>query len=138
MKLKSINTTMLKLLTNDDKLVFEMTNFELFRGSSFKCRVLVSSRGFGYCGQVYFDNGQSFVEDIEKMAENIVGSAELIEDYHDHFVKFEVTKLGHVLVSGCFTEYGDFTQNLEFGFKIDQTCLVPFANDLRNVLQGRS
>ncbi|MCG7498835.1 hypothetical protein MHO82_18355 [Vibrio sp. Of7-15] len=138
MKLKSINTTMVKLLTNNDKLVFEMTNFELFGGSSFKCRIFVSSRGFGYCGQVYFDNGQSFVEDIEKMAESIVGSAELKEDYHDHFVKFEVTKIGYVLVSGCFTEYGDFTQNLEFGFKIDQTCLVPFATDLRNVLQGSS
>ncbi|MGD8113095.1 WapI family immunity protein [Vibrio sp. TRT 17S01] len=138
MKLKSTNTTVVKLLTNDDELVFEMTNFELFRGSSFKCRVLVSSIGFGYCGQVCFDNGQSFVESIEKMAENIVGSAELTEDYREHFVKFEVTKLGHVLVSGYFTKYGDFTHNLEFGFKIDQTCLAPFATDLRNVLQDLS
>lgn len=131
MKVKMHNDTTVTLKTNDEDKCLVFSQFKVFGGASFKCRVNLKSRRFGYDGCVCFDNGRIFIEALETMSINLKGSAELKEDYNDHVIKFEVTNLGHVIVSGMFFEYSDHSQNMTFEFKTDQTCLLPFAKDLK-------
>ncbi|KZN48835.1 hypothetical protein [Pseudoalteromonas luteoviolacea] len=130
-KSKLAQTVQLK--TNDDRVILELSEFELL-GSSFKCTVTLSSRGFGFHGAVYFDNPKKFLSDLEIMNSTMIGSAELKEDYNDHFLKFELNHLGHLIVSACFVEYSEHSQNLAVEFKTDQTCLPSFLEDLKLVL----
>jgi len=131
MKVKMHNDTTVILKTNDEDKCLVFSQFEVFGGGVFKCRVNLKSRSFGYDGCAYFDNGRIFIEALESMSVNLKGSAELKEDYNDHVLKFEVTNLGHVIVSGMFVEYSDHSQNMTFEFKTDQTCLLPFVQDLK-------
>ncbi|UTZ24713.1 hypothetical protein [Vibrio campbellii] len=130
MKSKFAQTVQLK--TNDDRVTLELSEFELL-GSSFKCTVTLSSRGFGFNGAVYFDSPEKFLSDLEIMNDTMKGSAELKEDYKDHFLKFELNNLGHLIVSACFVEYSEHSQNLAVEFKTDQTCLPSFLEDLKLV-----
>jgi len=134
MKVKMHNDTTVALKTNDEDKYLVLSQFEVFGGGAFKCRVTLKSRSFGYDGYAHFDNCIIFIEALESMSINLKGSAELKEDYNDHVLKFEVTNLGHVIVSGMFVEYSDHSQNMSFEFKTDQTCLLPFAKDLKVVV----
>lgn len=130
MRTKSNLEHIVELNTNDDRLILKLSNFELL-GNSFKCCVFISSRGFGYNGSVYFDNAEKFLSDLDVMNSTMSGTAELKEDYKDHFLKFEVNDLGHVIVSACFVEYSEHSQNLAIEFKTDQTCLSSFLEELK-------
>jgi len=134
MKVKMHSDKFVTLLTNDEDKSLVLSQFEIFGGGSFKCKVTLKSRRFGYDGCLYFDNGVLFIEALESMAIKLKGRAELKEDYSDHLLKFEVTNLGHVIVSGLFVEYSEHSQNMSFEFKTDQTCLLPFANSLKGVI----
>ncbi|AZQ84603.1 hypothetical protein EKO29_11610 [Colwellia sp. Arc7-635] len=134
MKLKSLNPEVVKLLTNEDDKIFQLTNFELFEKGSFKCDICISSGGFGYKGTLFFDNGVEFIEKLTSMDEKLSGHAELKEDYYDHGIKFSMTDCGHVIVSGSIEKHSDYSQCLNFEFKTDQTCLEPFISDLKRVL----
>ena len=125
--------TVVKLQTNDENQVLELSEFELFEKDSFKCRLKVWSRGFGFEKDVFFDNVHNFIDQVEVMASSLSGEAVLKEEYHDHYLKFQVTKLGHVIVSGTLIDYSHQDQHLEFGFKTDQTCLEPFSKELKQV-----
>ena len=63
------------------------------------------------------------------------GTAELKEDYKERTIRLEISNLGHVLVSGIIEEYSGHTQQLNFGFKTDQTCLLSFSKDLRKIIE---
>ena len=136
MESRTSTNTVVKLQTNDDNQVLELSEFELFERNSFKCKLKVWSRGFGFEKNVFFDNAHIFIDRVEEMANSLTGEAVLTEEYHDHYLKFEVTKLGHVIVSGILIEYSQHEQRLEFGFKTDQTCLKPFSKELKQVFGG--
>lgn len=138
MKIKVQNREVVSLKMNNEKHALVLQNFELFSQSSIKCTVTMKSRGFAYDGDAYFDNVDLFTEDISSMAESMDGTATLKEDYGDHFIKFKVTKLGHVIVSGAFVEHSDNSQLLEFEFVTDQTCLEAFACELEDILGASS
>jgi len=132
-KIKSINDEVVTLLTNDEDKYLSFTNFSLLGRDSFKCKVNISSRGFKYEKEVYFDNMNTFIENIEKMSSTLLGETELKEEFNEHFIKFSLTKSGHVIVSASFVEYSDHSQNIFIEFESDQTCLAPLAKELRKV-----
>ena len=134
MKLKEKINEVVVLQTNDEDKLLQLSGFELFGKGAFKCKVTLNSRGFAYTGNAYFDNGASFIGSLEKAATDLHGSAELKEDYNDHFIKLEINSIGHVIVSGTFVEYSDHSQNMSFEFKTDQTCLIPFINSFKKVV----
>ncbi|MFD1218246.1 hypothetical protein [Microbulbifer celer] len=138
MKHKEKVEEVVDLQTNDENKLLQLSSFELFGNGAFKCRVTLSSRGFAYTGDAYFDNGVSFINDLEMAATDFIGSAELKEDYNDHFIKLEVNSMGHVIVSGTFIEYSDHSQNMSFEFKTDQTCLGGFINAFKKVVLRNS
>ena len=135
MRTKEIDQRIVALKTNRDSQKLELSRFEIFRNGSFKCFVSLDSRGFCLNKEMYFDNGIAFVEALEKMDQSLSGEAELKEDYQDHFLKFSMTPLGHLLVSGTFVEYSEHSQSLSFEFEADQTCLASFTSSLKNIIQ---
>lgn len=79
--------------------------YELFGKGSFSCNLKILSRGFGFEKTEYFDNVHDFIEQIESMNTTLTGQAIIKEDYHDHYIKFEMTKTGHIIVNGRLIEY---------------------------------
>lgn len=135
MKSEYKNTASVQLLTNDESKVLVLSEFGGNQTVPYQCEVHISSMGFGFKGVFYFDNYLEFCASIEQMAAKLNGSAELKENYKDQAIKFEITNLGHVQVSGYLEHHSEHSQSLSFGFKTDQTCLAPFCKDLRKVLE---
>lgn len=135
MRVKTNIKKTVELATNEEDQILRFSEFKVFGNGSFKCNVVLKSRCFSYGGDVYFDNGLDFLDAMEQMADELKGEAELKEDYHDHFIKFTMSSLGHVIVSGAFVEYSEHSQNMAFEFKTDQTCLKPFINNLKGAIQ---
>ena len=126
-----------ELKTNDETKSLVFSNIKFF-ANSLKCHVSINSRGFGYNGSVAFDNVTKFFTDLEAMSHLSVGSAELSEDYADHYIKLELNTFGHVILSANFDEYSEHSQHLIINFKTDQTCLKPFLDDLRWAMSKNS
>ncbi|HKJ32815.1 MAG TPA: hypothetical protein VKA34_13355 [Balneolales bacterium] len=124
-----------RLHTNSQDQFLELSGFELFEKGSFSCKLKIRSRGFGIEKTEYFDNISDFIDQIETMNTTLTGQAIIRENYHDHYIKFEITKTGHVIVSGHLFEYSQHKQELLFEFKTDQTCLEPFIQDLKQVFK---
>ncbi len=135
MKVKVDIHKSIELQTNDADKILILSGFEKLGGDSIKCHIILKSRRFGYDGSVTFDNILVFINAIETMGNELKGSAELKEDYNDNFIKFEITNLGHVIVSGTFVEYSEHSQNMSFEFKTDQTCLLPFSGSLKGLFK---
>ena len=123
----------IRLATQDSNKELVLSEFEAYR-----CLVHVVSRGFSYQGRMDFDNLAEFVQQVSDAEQLLSGVAVLREDFHDHYIKMKVTKLGHVVVSGTIIEYGEHTQRLEFEFVTDQTCLPQFAKQLRALVENKS
>jgi len=125
----------IQLATYDESKVLVLSNFRGSQTEPYQCEVEIYSEGFGYKGTFYFDNYVHFVSALEQMSRNLTGTAELRENYKEQMIKLELTNLGHVLVSGTIEQYGDHAQELSFGFKTDQTCLMQFSKELRMVVE---
>lgn len=126
------------LTTNDENKILVLSNFVGNQRDPYCCQVHLKSGSFGFIGIFYFDNFSVFVTSVERMTEEMAGSAELREDYKDQHITLELTELGHVVVSGVMERFDNISQKLIFGFKTDQTCLASFSRDLRNVLNSNS
>ena len=124
----------IQLVTNDDSKVLVLSSFSGNQREPHSCEVEIKSGEFGFCGLFYFDNFSGFTASIEEMSVKMTGIAELREDYKSQRIKLELTKLGHVSVSGKMEQHGDYIQALSFGFKTDQTCLAQFGRDLRKII----
>ena len=123
----------IRLATRDPEKELVLSEFEQYR-----CLVNVVSGGFSYQGCMSFDNLAEFVRQVSAAEQLLSGTAILREDFHDHYLKMEVTKLGHVVVSGAIIEYGEHIQRLEFEFVTDQTCLPQFAKQLGSLIEHKS
>jgi len=135
MSIKQGNIAKIQLATHDKAKVLVLSNFSGTQAEPYQCEVEINSEGFGYKGTFYFDNYSEFVIALEHMSTNLVGTAELRENYKEQIIKLELTNLGHVLVSGTIEQYVDHLQVLSFGFKTDQTCLTQFSKELRMVIE---
>ena len=122
------------LLTNSDEKVLVFSDFSVAGKDSFKSLVSLKSGGFSYNGYLVFNCYSSFLDDLEKMESDLLGDTRLEEEYHENYIKFEINRLGQVLVSGFIVEYGEISQNMHFAFKTDQTCLKSFINSFKIAL----
>ena len=129
------NKRVVNLATNDELKLLTFSNFNGNQRDPHHCDVKIISGRFSFQGGFYFDNFSEFTSSIENMAEKLVGTAELKEDYKDQSICLEVSSLGHVLVSGVIEEYSSHAKKLNFGFKTDQTCLSSFGKDLRKIIE---
>lgn len=131
LKLKARNpmSKKVKLQTYRDNQLLEFSGFELYSKDSLKCRVSVNSDGFCVDKELFFDNATGFLEKLIEMEKNLSGTAEIREDYKDHFIRFSLTSLGHLIVSGEIYEYSEHSQSLLFSFETDQTCLKAFIQE---------
>ena len=77
---------------------------------------------------------EAFVTAIARMDRTLRGTARLTSGFEDHYVELEVDHMGGVWVSGELFEYAQQSQHLRFGFRTDQTCLGPLADDLQACL----
>jgi hypothetical protein len=75
----------------------------------------------------------SFLEDLRRMKESMVGTAVLSTPNEDPFIKLTVDRTGSVLVSGLLVDYDHGWQRLEFSFGTDQTVLGPLIRDFEAV-----
>jgi len=128
-------TTVISLDTYNECKELVLSNFSGNQRKPHSCDVLLTSGAFGFKGIFYFDNFLEFTAAIENMDLYLNGSAELKEDYGVQFIKLELSKLGHVSVSGRFEQHDDHTQVLSFGFSTDQTCLASFGKRLRSIIE---
>lgn len=124
------------LLTNDESKTLILSAFVGNKIELYRCEVEVFSAGFGFKGDFYFDNFSEFVVSIERMSSSLSGSAELREIYQNQAIRLELLNLGRVLISGQIERHKEHSQTLSFGFITDQTCLMPFAKDLRKALDS--
>ena len=132
--MKILKDEIIQLKTNDINKLLELSEIEVVSGSSIRCKLKIWSHGFGYEGYVHFDEVSLFLKDLEKITTTLNGEAKIKEYQMDHYLKFTVTDLGHVFVSGYLNDYRNCIQNLKFEFETDQTSLLPFVNDLKRVI----
>jgi len=64
------------------------------------------------------------------MATGTPGKAVIKEQCEKDFLKIQSNAMVHVWVSGEIIEHSEFDQRLKFGFRTDQTILLPLARDL--------
>jgi hypothetical protein len=129
------------LRTNDDSKYLALLNIERFEdGSGYGADLVVRSDGYAGNLKFYFEVAplERFVQALDRMDDELKGAATLKPNYEEPFVKLEVHKTGAVSVSGELVIHADFTHRLTFGFKTDQTCLAPFARDLRTCLVSQA
>jgi hypothetical protein len=129
------------LQTNDDSKYLGLLGIERFEDGSGYCADLVV-RSDGFAGNLKFCFEVAplaqFIEALDRMDRELNGAATLKSNYEEPFVKLEVHKTGAVSVSGELIIHGDYTHCLAFGFKTDQTCLAPFARELRTCLVAQA
>jgi hypothetical protein len=138
MKSKTIYKKPITLITNDESHRLQLNNFESFGGGSYKCNVFIKSGPFSFDGGVHFDEVDTAVKQLEKMAIELKGHVKLAENYHDHYLSFKLTELGHLIVKGHFIEYSEHAQSLEFEFVTDQTSLNNFIRSFNELLASNS
>ena len=127
------------LATNKQDPLLELRNCEKFHdGSGFKAEVFVRSGGFALETTFYFESFplKQCIENLSEMAETLKGSALLKPMWEDDFIKFEMLGLGHLAVTGEFTQYSPYEQKLKFGFETDQTAILPLRDDFRILHQN--
>ena len=106
-------------------------------GSGFCSDLSIQSGGFACLGRRFFFNDlMRFAKDMANLSKRLRGTATLGPDYEPDFVRFEATKLGHVIVSGDIEEHGEHQHLMKFSFETDQTYLHPFLESLESTLES--
>lgn len=78
---------------------------------------------------------EQFLEQLVEMDKTLRGKAILKPYFEPEYVRLEMLSGGHVLVSGELFAFDATSQQLQFGFQIDQTCLSPFIADLKTCMK---
>lgn len=101
-------------------------------GKDFYARLDLCSGGFSADCDFHFEAWakQQFVTSLAEMDRTLSGEAILKPMFEDYFLRFQLDKTGHVIVSGELIEYTSEIQKLTFSFQTDQTCLRPFYEAL--------
>lgn len=121
----------LAMKSEDAFLIFR--NCNKFRdGSGYQVSLSMRSGGFRLETEFFFEEFSlhQFVAGLTEMDKTLTGKATLKPMWENDFVEFAMDKLGHVTITGEFTEYGSLEQKLSFGFETDQTCLAPLRDRL--------
>lgn len=71
-----------------------------------------------------------FIADLKVIDASLQGRARLKLEFEEPFVELEGDGRGHIWVRGLLLQTGPLSQQLEFAFSTDQTCLRPFIQDL--------
>jgi len=72
-----------------------------------------------------------FIASLELLDKNLTGIAKLKPMWEAPFIEFEGTGLGQIEVRGILIEYSERSQQVQFAFVTDQTCLRPFIVGLK-------
>jgi len=126
------------VLANVENPRLEFRNCEKFSDDSgFKTDLYVRSGSFALETTFYFESFPltEFIKGLSEMAESLKGSALLKPMWEDDFLKFEMLDLGHLAVTGEFTQHTPYEQKLKFGFETDQTAILPFRDDLKTLYE---
>lgn len=127
----------IELQTNDAHAVVRLSFIEKFHDwSGYRCTLAVVSGGFSCTRPFYFDEValSLVVPELERMASGASGKCIIKGQWEQDYIQLESNTKGHVVVTGELFENAEIAQQLKFGFRTDQTVLLPFAKDLR-VLQ---
>jgi hypothetical protein len=129
------------LATNTDNPRLEFRDCEKFGDDSgFKTDVFVRSGDFALQTTFYFEKFPltECIKSLSEMAESLTGSAILKPMWEDDFIMFEMLDLGHLSVTGKFTQHSPYEQKMKFGFETDQTAVRPLSEGLKllNDFQG--
>ena len=114
----------------------ELSEIEHFADDSgYVSMIRVGSGVFSCAGkQFYFEQLPSFLAELKKRYNEVSGYAELRTRYEKEFIRFEFTSRGHVVVTGLLLDYGNFNQNFQFGFEVDQTFIPPFITSVESAV----
>lgn len=127
----------IELQTNDAHAVVRFSYIEKFNdGSGYRCTLTIVSGGFTCTRPFYFDDvALSLAEpELGRMATGTSGKCIIKGQWDQDYIQLESNAKGHVVVTGEVFENAEIDQRLKFGFRTDQTVLLPFAKNLR-VLQ---
>ncbi len=126
----SSNTIILQTHTTNPALEFR--SIEVYAdGSGAGCYLVVQSGGFRAERPFYVEQWslKQFITQLNTLDQSLEGTATLRPLYEDDWIKLEVTKLGHVIVTGELFEHTAEPQSFRFAFTTDQTCLRPLVDD---------
>lgn len=127
------------LRTHDERKHLALLEVERYSDASGYCAFL-EVRSDNFAGRIRFcfevEPLRAFIDGIERMDRELAGTATLQSVYEEPWLKLEVDHAGRVSVTGELVWYVDYTHRLRFGFQTDQTCLGPFARDLRACLRA--
>jgi hypothetical protein len=130
----------IELQTHRDATSLRLSNIEKFSDSSgYRCDLSVRSGGFVCERPFYFDDWHlsEAIKMLRTMIECMPGEAVLKGMWEDHFIRFKVNHLGHVVVSGELFEYAELAQSIKFAFRTDQTVLDPLLRDFVSIQEAR-
>jgi hypothetical protein len=102
-------------------------------GSDFGCVLAIRSGPFSGEVDFYFEDYalRRFIDDVQTIDESLRGKARLKLEFEEPYLELEGDGLGHIKVRGLLLQTGRMTQQMEFGFLTDQTCLRPLIRDLQ-------
>ena len=125
------------LQTNNDSQRLELRGVRR-TGQDYSCLLVVESRGFGAARSFYFDEHhlEAFLKGLDVMESALEGGAILRHSFEEDRISFEVSRDGHVTVSGLLVEHSGCTQRLEFCIQTDQTVLKPLLQGFRRLKSG--
>ncbi len=126
----SSHTIVLHTNTSNPALEFRAIDVDT-DGSGVGLYLVVQSGGFRAERPFYVEQWslKQFITQLNRLDQTLEGMATLKPMYEDDWIQFEVTKLGHVIVSGELFEHSNESQSLRFAFTTDQTCLRPLVDD---------
>ena len=124
----------IKLQTHDNKRYLEFRDI-VYAKPSYECILIINSNGFAAERRFWFGESYlgDFVKNIKYMDSSFEGEAVLREEFEDDFIKISCDKKGHIYVSGLIVEHSEVSQQLEFAFIADQTCLKPLILDIEKL-----
>lgn len=102
----------------------------------YRCSIIIRSGNFSGSSPSFLmdkESFETFLDKIKKMNNNLEGEACLRYRMEPEWVCFEMTKMGHLYISGEFYDLGEIEQHLDFKFKEDQTCLPSLIECFENV-----
>lgn len=127
----------IELLTNDPAKILRLTDIEKFAdGSGYASTLTVAYAGFSCLRPFYFDDGLLRIacSHLREMAAGNAQTARISGLWEPDYIELRSNDMGHVFVSGEIHEFTEFTQQLKFVFRTDQTALAPLLNDIQALI----
>ena len=107
------------------------------RGPNYSFYLIIRSGPFEANKSFWVEVGgfEQFLEQIVEMDKTLRGKAILKPYFEPEYVAVEMLSGGHISVRGELFVYDAISQQLQFGFETDQTCLSPFIADLKTCME---